>query len=229
MATGFLGGGADVALRQAIEAIERASAAEVVIAVRRRAGHWLHAHVIVGALVAFAGLGFMLWAERTFGLWALWIDPFVVGVAAGARVRGLPGVQRALTPRRYRRRAVRKAALVAFHARGVRRTANRTGMLIYVALTERMAAVIADDGVLRVVPLAAWRVALARIDRSVGAGGHATARAITGLAEVLAPCLPCRLDDANELPDEVDEREAEHDDPDGLDDLELADDLEAGR
>ncbi|MCE9576213.1 MAG: hypothetical protein K8W52_23895 [Deltaproteobacteria bacterium] len=229
MATGFLGGGADVALRQAIETIERASSAEVVIAVRRRAAHWLHAHLIVGVAVAFAGLGFMLWSDISFGLASIWLDPFVVGAGMGALVRVMPGVQRALTPRRYRRRAVRKAAMVAFHARGVRRTANRTGILVYIALTERMAAVIADDGVLRVVPVDRWRVALARIDRSIGSGGHATARAITGLAEVLGPCMPCRLDDANELPDEVDESEAEHDDPDGLDELELADDLEAGR
>jgi putative membrane protein len=228
MATGFLGGGADVALRQAIEQVERASAAEVVIAVRRRAGNWLHAHVIVGALTAFAGLGFMLWSEATFSLTSIWVDPFLVGALAGAAVRVMPGVQRALTPRRIRRRGVRRAALVAFHARGVRRTSARVGILVFIALTERMAAVIADDGVLKVVPADRWRVALGRIDRSVGAGGHATARAIAALAELLGPCLPCAADDVNELPDEVDEQAANaDDDPDALDDLELTDDPEA--
>lgn len=207
MASAFLAHGADAELRRAIETVEAASSAEIVIAVRRRSARWLHAHVIVGAAVAFAALGFLLWDEHVFSLASVWIDPLVAGLAAGAAVGILPWLQRALTPRRVRRRAVRRAAMVAFHERGVRRTRARTGVLVYVSLVERMAELVPDDGVLRAAPVDAWRDATRRIDAAVARGGHATAEAIAALAGVLGPCLPCAPDDVNELPDEIDERD----------------------
>jgi putative membrane protein len=203
---GFLAHGADAELRRAIETVEKASSAEIVIAVRRRSARWLHAHVIVGAVAAFAALGFLLWDEHVFSLTSLWIDPFVVGLAAGAAVRVLPWLQRGLTPRRVRRRAVRRAAMVAFHERGVRRTRARTGVLVYISLLERMAELVPDDGVLRAAPIDAWREAAQRIDAAVARGGAETATAIAKLAGVLAPCLPCPPDDVNELPDDIDDR-----------------------
>lgn len=207
MAGGFLAHGADAELRGAIATVERASCAELVIAVRRRSTRWLHAHVIVGALTAFAALGFMLWDEHVFSLVSIWIDPPLVGVAMGAAVAWLPHLQRLLTPRRVRRRAVRRAAMVAFHERGVRRTRGRTGVLVYIALLERMAELVPDDAVLRAAPLDAWKDAARRIDQAVAHGGKATAAAIAALADLLGPCLPVADDDQNELPDEIDDRD----------------------
>src|SRR5690348_6616070 len=112
MSGGFLADGADAELRRAIETVEQASCAEIVIAVRRRSAVWLHAHVIVGVLVGFGALAFMLWDEHAFSLPSIWIDPFVMGGLAGAAVAWLPALQRLLTPRRARRRAVRRAAMV---------------------------------------------------------------------------------------------------------------------
>jgi putative membrane protein len=206
VAKGFLADGADLALRDAIKTVEQASAAEVVIAVRARAQRWVHVHVLFGVVTAFAALGFMLWSAHPFGLVSIWIDPFVAGVLAAAAVQILPMAQRGLTPRRARRRAVRRAAMIAFHERGVRRTTGRTGLLVYVALTERMAVVVPDDGVVEAAPAADWRAATAAIDAAVARGGKATAAAIAALADVLGPCLPCSPDDVNELPDDIDDR-----------------------
>ena len=205
MASGFLAHGADQELTRAIEAVEKASCAEIVIAVRRRSARWLHAHVIVGALAAFAALGFMLYDAHVFALASIWIDPFVAGALAGAIVQALPAVQRAMTGERAKRKAVHRAALCAFHERGVRRTRARTGVLVYISLLERMAEVVPDDGVLAEAPADAWRDAVARIDRSVRLGGKQTAEAIAALADVLGPCLPAADDDINELPDAIDD------------------------
>jgi putative membrane protein len=206
MASGFLANGADAELKRAITTVEACSSAEIVIAVRRRSARWHHAHLIVGAVVAFAALSFMLWDEHVFALASIWIDPFVAGAVAGAAVQLLPMLQRALTPRRARRKAVRRAALVAFHERGVRRTTGRTGVLVYVSLLERMAEVVPDDAVLRAAPLDEWRAATHEIDLAVARGGRATAAAIAALADVLGPCLPVSADDVNELPDDIDDR-----------------------
>ncbi len=207
MASGFLAHGADVELKRAIEAVEQASCAEIVIAVRRRSARWLHAHATVAVITAFAALGFMLYDAHVFALASIWIDPFVAGAAAAAIVHAIPAAQRALTPDKTKRKAVHRAALIAFHERGVRRTRARTGILVYVSLLERMAEVVADDGVVAEAPADAWRGAIARIDRSVRLGGSETAKAIAALADVLGPCLPAAADDVNELPDDIDDRD----------------------
>ncbi|HEY6040115.1 MAG TPA: hypothetical protein VIV58_37790, partial [Kofleriaceae bacterium] len=66
MATQFLDADARAAFARAVETIENASAVEVVIAIRQRSAAYRHANVIVGAVVAFAGLAAMLFAEHTF-------------------------------------------------------------------------------------------------------------------------------------------------------------------
>ena len=79
---------------RAIRTIESVSGVEVVVAVRRRSHEYRHANVVVGMLVAFAGLAAMLFSEHPFGLAAILIDPFVVGLA-GSTGREGPSLRRA--------------------------------------------------------------------------------------------------------------------------------------
>ena len=192
------------AFAEAVQAIEGVSSAEVVVAVRRAARRWLHVNVTVGALAAWLALGFLLYADHPFSLLSILIDPFVVGVVVGAASILASPLVRVLTPRAVRRRAVIEAARATFVARGIHHTRGRSGVLVYCALTERMAAVVADDGVLTAVEPDAWRAAEAAIDRAIGRGGVATAEAIAALAPLLGPVLRRRADDANELPDAID-------------------------
>lgn len=192
------------AFTEAVLDIERGSAAEVVIAVRRSARRWPHVPLAVGALAAWAALGFMLYASHPFSLTAIWFDPFVAGALVGAATLLAPGLVRLLTTRAMRRRAVEEAARAAFVARGVHHTRGRTGVLVYCALSERVAVVVADDGVLRTVDAEAWRRATDAIDAALPAGGLATAAAIRALAPLLTAAVPRGADDVNELPDAVD-------------------------
>ena len=83
MSARFLDVEAREAFARAITAIERQSAVEVVVAVRRRSHGYRHVNVAVGAVVAFAGLAAMLFAEHRFGLPSILVDPFVVGALVG--------------------------------------------------------------------------------------------------------------------------------------------------
>jgi putative membrane protein len=202
---GFLDDAARTAFAGAIAATETTSAAEVVVAVRVRARVWLHVHLIVGFVAAWLGLGFMLYSDHTFGLAAFLVEPIVVGVVAGLASTLVPALVRVMTPASVRRRAVAMAARAAFYDRGVHHTAGRSGVLVYVALTERMVEVVADDGVVRSVEPTAWKKACAAIDGAVGHGGEATAKALAELAPILAIALPRHVEDLNELPDAIDE------------------------
>jgi putative membrane protein len=201
----FLDDAARTAFAGAIAATESSSAAEVVVAVRVRARVWLHVPLIVGFVAAWLGLGFMLYSDHPFGLAHFLIDPIALGAVAGLASTLAPVLVRALTPAAIRRRAVATAARAAFYERGVHHTAGRSGVLIYIALTERMAEVVADDGVVKSVEPTSWQKACAAIDGAVARGGAPTARALAALAPILAVALPRHVEDLNELPDAIDE------------------------
>jgi putative membrane protein len=200
---GFSDDAARAAFQAAIRAIESESAAEVVVSVRRQSAPWLHAHLIVGILVAIAADAYMLLSSTPFSTMSLLVDPIVAGGVVGLASALVLPVRRWLTPRRMRRRAVRAAARAAFVDRGIRRTRDATGILVYVSVVERMAEVVADDGVLAAISEGEWRPIADAIDAAVARGGVATARAVAALAPALGAALPRGTDDVNELPDEL--------------------------
>jgi putative membrane protein len=201
---GFLDGDAPRALEDAIRGIEASSAAEVVVAIRRQSALWLHAHVIVGAAAAIAALGYMLFGAHAFALTSILIDPFVVGAVIGAAVELWPAGKRLLTPQRIRRGAVDRAARATFVERGVHHTRGRTGILIYLSLAERDAAVVADAMVAATWPSEAQARCRAALIDAIARGGPAVAAVIAGLAGELGTALPRAHDDVNELSDAVD-------------------------
>ncbi|HUQ07380.1 MAG TPA: hypothetical protein VM261_33035 [Kofleriaceae bacterium] len=205
MPRAFLDDAARTAFAGAIAATETTSAAEVVVAVRVRTRVWIHVHLILGFVAAWLGLGFMLYSDHAFGLAAFLVEPIALGVVAGLASTLSPALVRWMTPTSVRRRAVAMAARAAFYDRGVHHTAGRSGILMYVALTEQMVELVADDGVVRSVEPTAWTRACAAIDGAVGAGGEATAKALAALAPILAVALPRHVEDLNELPDAIDE------------------------
>jgi putative membrane protein len=188
----------------AIRTIEAVSSAEIVVAVRRRSYEYRNANLIVGALVAFAALAAMLFVERPFGLAAILIDPFVVGVAAGLLVELLPGVKRVLTPRTRRRRLVDRAARATFVDRGVHATSTRAGLLVYISWLEQQVVLVPDIAVARAVPVDALAALERDLTAAMPAGGAAVGKRLAEVAAELGKALPRHDGDVNELPDTID-------------------------
>jgi putative membrane protein len=200
----FLDDTARQAFARAIAEIERASAVEVVVAVRRRSAAYLHANLVVGAAAALAGLAVMLFAEHVFALSSILFDPFVVGGLAGAAVELLPGVKRACTPAELRQREVARAARSTFLERGVHNTRDRSGILVYISWLERVVILVTDSGLDRRFPATARIAAEEMLTAAMASGGAAMARELEKLALALGSAMPRREDDVNELPDAVD-------------------------
>jgi putative membrane protein len=204
----FLDAAARAAFTRAVEAIEQVSAVEVVVAVRRRSAAYLHANVAVGAAIAIAGLAAMLYSDHVFALISILIDPFVVGAAAGAVVELLPAVKRLLSPRGLRQREVLRAARATFVERGVHRTRDRSGLLVYISWLEREVAVVldsgADAGIERALSAEIHADAVRSLTAAIPGGGAAVARQLERFAPALAAAMPRREDDVNELPDAID-------------------------
>jgi len=204
VSAGFLDAAARDAFARAITAIEAGSAAEVVVAVRRRAASYPHANAIIGGVVAFAALAAMLFGDHVFALTSILIDPFVAGGAAAGLVELVPAAKRLLAPRAMRARAVMQAARAAFVERGVHNTEERSGLLVYVAWLERQVVLIPDSGLARQLTGDVLPRSERALTEALRGGGAAVADALAQLAPMLAAAMARRPDDRNELPDAID-------------------------
>jgi putative membrane protein len=125
---------------------------------------------------------------------------------ATALIAEIPAIHRVLTPARLKRHRVRRRATEQFAAKGLHLTRERTGVLIYVSLDERMAELIADEGIAQHVEPGVWDHAMAALAEGLRRGdpalGFSSAVAMCG--EVLAEHFPGKPgDNPNELPDAV--------------------------
>ncbi len=204
MSAQFLDDEARGAFARAVTQIEGCSAVEVVVAVRRASATYRHANVVVGVLAAFAGLAVTLFAEHSFALSSILVDPFVVGVLAGLVIEKVPQVKRWLTPRSILKDHVRRAARATFVERGVHATTGRSGVLVYISWLEQELALIPDLGLAAALDEGALAKAEAALIAQLRSGGAAVGSALAQLAPMLGAAMPHSDDDVNELPDAID-------------------------
>ncbi len=109
-----------------------------------------------------------------------------------------------LTPRRWRRARAHAAARREFLAHGLSGTQARTGVLIYVALAERYAEIVADRGVRARVEDARWCAVVTELLNAAGRDrlGDGLVIAVERVGAVLAEALPGRPG-GNQLPNRV--------------------------
>lgn len=204
----------------AIAAAEATTAGEIVVIINTRPHRYAATMLAAAALAAFTLpfaavlAGFMPsslfpdWdaldaatreARAIEGFAAVQALVFVATLALVALAR----LDRILTPRGLRRDRVHAAAITQFRARGLTRTAGRTGVLLYLDEAEHVAEVIADDGVFTCVAPDEWAETITALTSGIKAGRAADGlvAAIGRAGAVLARHLPRNADDVNELPD----------------------------
>jgi putative membrane protein len=121
-------------------------------------------------------------------------------------VVALPSVRRALTPRAFKRDRVRRRALEQFAGKSLHLTRDRTGVLIFVSFSERMAELIADEGIAAHVEPHVWDQAMAALTDGLRRGepGAGMSAAIGLCGAVLAERFPAVAgDNPDELPNAV--------------------------
>jgi putative membrane protein len=125
---------------------------------------------------------------------------------ATALIVSIPAVHRALTPRGLKRRRVQRRAAEQFVAKHLHLTRERTGVLIFVSLAERMAELIADEGIAEHVEPHVWDKAMAALTDGFKRGDVEAGfvAAVGQVGDVLAAKFPAHPgDNPNELPDAV--------------------------
>ena len=146
------------------------------------------------------------WAERLFSA-----DDFTAMTEAVRRAEATTSAEiRVHLERRVHRLplqrpdALRRARKVFAHL-GMHLTAERHGVLIYLAVEDKKLAIVGDEGIHRHVGDAYWQAVRDLMVRHLSEG-HALEAVLAGIAEVgrvLARHFPRRGDDQNELSDQV--------------------------
>jgi putative membrane protein len=189
---------------EVIRSIEADSAVEVVVAVRKAAGRYALTSVGFGAVVATVALLVMLLSPTVYHFLVIPLDTALAFMLAAGLCASMPGLRKALTPRRRIERAVTRGAARAFEDLGIDKTRDRTGLLIYVALLERRVVVLTDSGIDTVVLGEGYAVALHKLQRAVARfDEEAFLDALSLLKRPLAEALPRQPNDINELSDHV--------------------------
>ena len=205
----FLSDAGRRALSDAIETIEDRSRAEVVVVVRPVAGDYLANDLLVASGAALTMLAFLLYSTTfVFGLAWFLILPPLAALATVGLLRLIPPLRAMTVSEPRKAAAVHAAAAACFHDKGIRRTRERTGILVFVAVLEQRVEIIADDGVVTQVPEEAWREAISPIESIFHEGGNASTlatRLVEALADLLELWCEAREDDVDELPNEVGE------------------------
>ena len=188
----------------AVRAVEAATSAEVVVAVRRQSGDYrvvaYHFGLMSGSLVVLA----LLLSPRVYPVGLIALEGLVAFTLGFAACRLLGPLSRALTRKKVLQANTELAARAAFYDLGVSRTAQRNGILVFVSTFERRVSVLADVGIDRDALEPDWGRICSDMD---AAARHLVPErlfaALEGLAPVLGAAMPRRADDVNELPDEV--------------------------
>ncbi len=138
-------------------------------------------------------------------LWGLALLPLLSFVLVFSALHLLGRLRPRLLPRAWRRHMVHRAALNQFKACGIRQTAGRTGVLIFLSLEDHMAEIVADSAIYAKVPPNAWGTALDALVAEARAGRHADAfiAAIGHAGALLAAHFPPLAANPNELPDRL--------------------------
>jgi putative membrane protein len=110
-----------------------------------------------------------------------------------------------LTPAATKHRRVRRRAVAIFKAAAEKRTAGKTGILIYLSLAERRAEIVADEAILKVTDDHTWGEAMTALLTDVREGrvGDGIVAAVERVGVVLSEHFPRSTGDVNEIPDKL--------------------------
>ncbi|MGH7149438.1 MAG: TPM domain-containing protein [Planctomycetota bacterium] len=195
------------AIERAIAEVEAKTSAEIVPVVASASGSYSRAEDLLGiwcGVLGFLALG-LAHPERQIDLLEGLLVFFLGLLLGGGLLSRIPSLKRSMTGEEDREKRAVEAAERLFTARRIGRTAERTGVLLYLSLFERVAVVLADekasealgkDGTERVRD-----VLLEGMKERKPVEGFRRAVLVAG--ERLAAKLPRATGDANELPDRL--------------------------
>jgi putative membrane protein len=187
----------------AIRAAEVNTSGEIYVVVAGEAAEFLSIPVLWAAIVALI-IPWPLYLLTNLASGTILLLQMLAFVVI-ATVISHNQIRHRLVPPSIAAAAARKAAQAQFMAHGVHLTAERTGILIYVALADRRVEIVADDGINKKVTQSeldklAQEVVVAARSGTLTDG---LVSAVYGAGKLLSLHFPPSATNPNELPDRV--------------------------
>ncbi|MDB5642873.1 MAG: hypothetical protein JWN07_2190 [Hyphomicrobiales bacterium] len=186
----------------AIRAAEARTSGEIVCVLARSSGEYGHVPALWSALFALAAPWPMMALTNLSAQRIFLVQCAIFAVLL--LVFSIDHIRMLLVPRAVQRARAHRAAIEQFHTRGLSRTTERNGILIYVSLAEHYARIVADEGIDAKVDQTAWRKGVDALVSEIAEDRVAQGfvNAIELCADVLAQHYP--PDEAtNHLPDRI--------------------------
>lgn len=195
--------GAEARIVEAINEAERKTRAEIVVVIARRCSAYRVFPLAWASLVALA-LPFVLILTTVLSAHRIALVQLAVFAALYALL-SVPRLTHLVTPASVQRRQAHSFALEQFWLRGVTRTSERVGVLVFCALGEHVARIMTDDGIGDHITQDQWREAVALIVAGAKAGraGEGCAAVVAACGDLLARDFPALPGDRDELADKV--------------------------
>ena len=187
----------------AIRAAEMQTSGEIFCVIAQRAGDYALVPVAwaaAGALLVPAPLIYLtLWPASV--IYVLQLIAFIALAVGLSR----PAIRFRIVPRRAKHDRAHMVAMQQFFAHGLHNTENRTGVLIFAAVAERYAEIVADAGIDAKVTPQVWDQAIAALIAAIkdGRPGDGFVAAIEQCGAVLAAHFPPGALNRDELPDKL--------------------------
>lgn len=190
-------------LESAIRDVEDQSAGELVVVVAGQADHYRAVPLLWGLLAALVVPWPLIWLTDLGP--ARIFQAQLLAALAFCLLLSWPALRFALVPASVKRARVHEAAAREFLSRGLTRTREKTGILIYVALAEHRAEILADTGIADRVEPRVWHDIIATLTGEIREGrlAEGLVAAIGEAGAILARHAPSRFDDTDELPNKV--------------------------
>jgi putative membrane protein len=187
----------------AITRAEKQTSGEIVVVVTPASAGYRSFALMCAALIALAvPIPFIYFTK--WPIEHVYLVQLVVFLVVGA-ISQLEPVRVAIAPRFIKRARVHQRALEQFLAQDLHTTRSRTGVLIYASAAERIAEVIADEGIYKKVTPKVWDDVIAVLTSNIAKGTRAEGfiKAIEICGKVLAEHFPPHAIDKNELPNHL--------------------------
>lgn len=188
-------------IQSAVELAESKTSGEIAVRITLSAHHWIADRIVLSSLLAGVAMLVSLYVTRDTS-WGTTFDYFTSIIAGAiAFALGLLVITPLLHLPGQNRKALRKTVLDTFHH--LNPTEGQTGVLIFVSLEDKEAAIVADKAIAEKLSKDYWDKPQAMIADAIKENRFADGiiAAIEDVGAQLAPHFPRADDDVNELPD----------------------------
>ena len=201
----FFSGEEKERIRRAVQSAESGTSGEVAVVLADESDRYRDAELI-GALSFSALVSLVL--SVAFHYVTIW---FFIPVTAillfpfFRLFRTLPHMKLAFLSNRRIEDAVKERAVYAFFEKGVHKTEEHTGILIFISLLERKVWILGDEGIHRKIRSDFWRSLVRELTDGIKSNqtSEALCRVIEKCGAELTVHFPGRAGDKNELRDDV--------------------------